>query len=94
MYLSKFNWGFKLVEAILLISCVAGREKFIVDELKRYKNVSEAYGIMGSYDVIAIVEGTNLQALDSFITENVRIIPYVTITSTLISCATERCAND
>ena len=83
-----------MVEAIILISCLAGKEKFIVDELKQYENVSEAYGIMGVYDVIAVATGSNLPELDSFITEKVRTIPYVNVTSTLISCASEWCATD
>ena len=75
-----------MVEAIILISCLAGKEKFIVDELKQYENISEAYGIMGVYDVITIATGSSLSELDSFISEKIRTIPYVNVTSTLISC--------
>ena len=79
-----------MIEAIILISSIAGKEKFIVDELKRTNHVIEAYGIMGEYDVLAIIEGDSIQELDNFISDKIRKIPYVSVTSTLLACRSEQ----
>jgi DNA-binding Lrp family transcriptional regulator len=53
--------------------------------MKAMPDVEEAFVVYGEYDVIAKITVDELKKLETFITENVRTIPSVQMTSTMIA---------
>ncbi len=74
-----------MVTAFVLCVTDAGKERDVVKMMKAMPNVEEAYVVYGEYDVIAKIRVEELKLLDTFITENVRTIPSVQMTSTMIA---------
>jgi DNA-binding Lrp family transcriptional regulator len=74
-----------MVTAFVLCVTDAGKEREVVKRMKAMPNVEEAYVVYGEYDVIAKIAVDELKKLDTFITENVRTIPLVQMTSTMIA---------
>ncbi|MGD2250651.1 MAG: Lrp/AsnC ligand binding domain-containing protein [Candidatus Methanofastidiosia archaeon] len=74
-----------MVTAFLLCVTDAGKEREVVQKLKAMPHVEEAYVVYGEYDVLAKVTLDELKKLDTFITENVRTISSVEMTSTMIA---------
>lgn len=60
-------------------------ERTVVDKLLQFEEVDEAHVVYGEYDVIAKVNVTELKLLDKFITERIRSIKEIQMTSTMIS---------
>ena len=79
------NLGENMVTAFVLCVTDAGKEREVVKRMKAMPNVDEAYVVYGEYDVIAKITVDELKKLDTFITENVRTIPLVQMTSTMIA---------
>ncbi len=77
--------GENMVTAFVLCVTDAGKERDVVKLMKAMPNVEEAYVVYGEYDVIAKIRVDELKLLDTFITENVRTIPSVQMTSTMIA---------
>lgn len=74
-----------MVTAFVLCVTDAGKEREVVQKMKTMPNVEECYVVYGEYDVIAKITVDELKKLDTFITENVRTIPAVQMTSTMIA---------
>ncbi len=74
-----------MVTAFILCVTEAGKEREVVQRLKAMPNVEEVYVVYGEYDIIAKITVDELKKLDTFITENVRTIPSVQMTSTMIA---------
>lgn len=74
-----------MVTAFVLCVIEAGKEREVVDKLKTMPYVEEAYVVYGEYDVIAKITVDELKRLDTFITENVRTLSSVQMTSTMIA---------
>ncbi len=70
--------------AYLLISLQEAKEREVLDEITKHKEVKEAHILFGEWDIIAKVEVENSDALGTFIMEKIRTIPEVKVTSTLI----------
>lgn len=60
-------------------------ERTVVDKLLQFEEVDEAHVVYGEYDVIAKVNVAELKLLDKFITERIRSIKEIQMTSTMIS---------
>jgi len=73
-----------LVEAFVLITAKPGAEASLVERLRSFDEVQNAWPVYGEYDVISLVSVDNLRKLDSFVTENIRQMPEVQFTSTMI----------
>lgn len=74
-----------MVVAFALIVGDAGKEKKILESLKRMKEVEEAYIVYGEYDIVVKVNVEQLKDLDPFLTEKIRNIDGVQMTSTMIA---------
>lgn len=70
--------------AFVLVTCDLGSEKSVIDELKDVKSINEVHGTFGIYDIVAKVENFDVQKiLDSTIAQ-IRKIPHVRSTLTLV----------
>jgi len=73
-----------LDEAFVLINCKPGKEPSVLQQLKEMKNVVDAQGIFGVYDIIAKIESDTQSHLDDIITNQIRKLNEVYATLTLI----------
>jgi len=72
------------VKAYILFKVSSGDEREVCKKLVEYDEVLEANIIYGEYDIIARVSISELQQLDEFLTEKIRSIPSIILTSTMI----------
>lgn len=73
-----------VVLAFVLILAKSGREFEIIESLKEFKQVQEAWTILGSWDIIAKVESESMEDLYVLV-ERIRALRNVERTSTLIT---------
>ena len=73
-----------MVTAFVLIMSKTGKEKDVVKELSRLENVKEVSVVYGDYDIVAKVEVPSMENLNSLIISQIRKIPNVSMTSTLV----------
>jgi DNA-binding Lrp family transcriptional regulator len=71
-------------KAFVAIHCETGKENPIIRKLMETKGVSEVTGTLGLYDVIIKVEAADSMTLEKIITKEVRRIPHVLTTMTLM----------
>ena len=70
--------------AYVLINCDLGFEEDVIDNLKHFESVKEVHGTFGAYDILAKVENFEQEKLRETIIWNMRKIPRVRSTLTLI----------
>lgn len=70
--------------AFVLVNCDLGSEESVIDELKHIESVCEVHGTFGAYDIIAKIENSDRDKVRETITWNVRKIPHVRSTLTLM----------
>lgn len=70
----------------VLVNTQVGKEDDVLKALRGLEYVREAYVIYGEYDLVAKLEVPALELLDKVIT-NIRSMPGVTRTSTLIAAS-------
>lgn len=73
-----------MVEAYILIKVRVGAEREVVDKLKGLKEVKDISELYGEWDVIAKIEVGSIEDLDALITEKIRDIDNIKLTSTMI----------
>jgi DNA-binding Lrp family transcriptional regulator len=71
-------------KAFVAIHCETGKENPIIRKLMEIKGVSEVTGTLGLYDIIIKVEASDSMTLEKIITREVRKIPNVLTTMTLM----------
>lgn len=71
-------------KAFVAIHCETGKENTIIRKLMELKGVSEVTGTLGLYDIIIKVEAPDSKELENIITKNVRKVPNVLTTMTLM----------
>lgn len=71
-------------KAFVAIHCETGKESPVIRRLMEIKGVSEVTGTLGLYDVIIKVEASDSMVLEKIITKEVRKIPNVLTTMTLM----------
>jgi DNA-binding Lrp family transcriptional regulator len=71
-------------KALLLISADLGDERNVHNKLKSIQNVKEAHLTSGVYDIIAIVEAETHDKLKETITYQIRGLPGVKTTLTMV----------
>ncbi len=72
------------IKAYVLFKVSSGTEREICRKISDFNEVLEASVIYGEYDLIAKVKVNDLPALENFLTEKIRSIPSVILTSTMI----------
>lgn len=71
--------------AYVLAKVEAGRDKEVVREIKKINGVKEATPTYGVYDLHVEVSFERMEELDKFIFEEIRRIPGIKETATLIA---------
>jgi len=74
-----------LPKAYILHSCASGSDNYIISNLKTIETVREAYGTLGTYDVIVKMESDSEDKLKEIITKKIRRIPKIRATLTLMA---------
>lgn len=72
------------IEAFLLIQAEVGSERNVYGRLADLDEVSSVYELFGEWDIIAKISVDSIGALDGFISDTVRNIEGVNLTSTII----------
>ena len=76
------------VLAYVLITLNPGTEKDILEKISYFKEVTEVSMMYGEYDAILKVETEDLELLNAFLTDKLRILPDIFQTATLIVAKT------
>ena len=70
-------------KGFVLLNCDLGAEEFILEELKKIPNVSQAYVTFGAYDVIAEINADSRQDFDETVAMKIRRLTRIVSTMTL-----------
>jgi DNA-binding Lrp family transcriptional regulator len=72
------------VLAYVLFKVSSGTEREVAQKLIEFDEVLQADIIFGEYDVVAKMSTKDLEMLENFVSEKVRTVPNVLVTSTMI----------
>ena len=72
-------------KGFILIETVVGRTKQVASTLQQLKGVKSADCVTGPYDVIAVVEGENLNEIGVLITEKIHPVAGIARTVTCLA---------
>ena len=72
------------VLAYVLFKVGSGTEREVCQKLVGFDEVLHADIIFGEYDVVAKIVTEELSALEEFVSEKIRNVPHVLVTSTMI----------
>lgn len=76
-----------MVTAYVMIKLVAGKDEEVfarIEKLGKVKQVVEANATYGAFDLVIEVQFKTIEELDRFIFEEIRRLPNVTETSSMI----------
>lgn len=74
-----------MVTAYILVATTTGEEKAIAEKLEKLKEVELADILYGEWDIILRVRVESLEELDAFLTQKIRKMKNIKLTSTLIA---------
>ncbi|MBU7024539.1 MAG: Lrp/AsnC ligand binding domain-containing protein [Theionarchaea archaeon] len=74
-----------MITAYILVATAIGKEKVAAEELERMKEVEFADILYGEWDIILRVKVESLTELDAFLTQRLRKMKNIKLTSTLIA---------
>jgi len=72
------------VQAYVLFKVTSGTEREVCEKIVNFDGVQVADIVYGEYDVVARVSVPDPAALESFLSEKMRNVPSVMVTSTMI----------
>ena len=72
------------VLAYVLFKVSSGTEREVAQKLVEFDEVLHADIIFGEYDVVAKMSTKDLDSLENFVSEKIRTVPNVLVTSTMI----------
>ncbi|OYT49664.1 AsnC family transcriptional regulator [Candidatus Bathyarchaeota archaeon ex4484_231] len=72
------------IKAYVLLKVSSGAEREVCKQIADFEEVLDASVIYGEYDIIAKVSVEELESLEIFLSENIRSIPSIMLTSTMI----------
>ena len=70
-------------KGFVLLNCDLGAEEFIVEELRKIPQISQAYVTFGAYDVIAEIITDSKEDFDETVSLKIRRLTRVVSTMTL-----------
>jgi DNA-binding Lrp family transcriptional regulator len=73
-----------LVRAYILIEMVAGHSRKLATALRRSKSVTDVDRVTGPYDVIAVLEGADINAISDVVTNDIHSLEGVVRTTTCV----------
>ncbi len=74
-----------MITAYILVATTIGEEKAVAEELEQLKEVELADILYGEWDIILRVNVESLSDLDIFLTQKIRKMKNIKLTSTLIA---------
>jgi DNA-binding Lrp family transcriptional regulator len=85
--LSSWGKGGKTMaaKAYVLIETSVGKTKDVVRALNKLKGMKEVHAVTGPYDVIAVVEGTDLTAVGNLVTNHIHPVGGIARTVTCLA---------
>ena len=72
------------VLAYVLITVQSGGEKEVLKRISNLKEIIEANLVVGEYDAVVKVKVEDISELDKFLTDKLRSLPDVFLTTTMI----------
>ena len=72
-----------MISAYVLIEVEPGLDKRVLEEVKKLDGVAEAYFVMGSYDIIAVIKDASKSDLKYKVSKGIRRLKGVRHTYTL-----------
>jgi DNA-binding Lrp family transcriptional regulator len=70
--------------AYVLFKVASGTEREVAEKLSTFDQVMQADIVFGEYDVIARLCVEDLDKLEDFVSQSIRTVPNVLVTSTMI----------
>ena len=70
--------------AYILITMHSGSEKEVLKRISNFKEIIEANLVVGEYDAVVKVKVGDISELDKFLTDKLRALPDVFLTTTMI----------
>jgi len=70
--------------AYVLFKVASGTERDVAQKLIEFGEVNQADIVFGEYDVIARLTTPDLEKLEEFVSQSIRNVPNVLVTSTMI----------
>ncbi len=70
--------------AYVLFKVASGTEREVAQKLIEFEEVMQADIVFGEYDVIARLSTEGLEDLEAFVSQSIRTVPNVLVTSTMI----------
>ena len=74
----------RAILAYVLFKVASGTERDVAQKLIEFGEVNQATIVFGEYDVIARLTTPDLEKLEEFVSQSVRNVPNVLVTSTMI----------
>lgn len=71
--------------AFVLIETAVGRTKEVVSALRRVQGVASVEAVTGPYDIIAILEASDLNAVGDVVTSRIHTVPGIVRTVTCLA---------
>jgi len=72
------------IKAYVLLKVNSGTEREVCKRISEFDEVLDVSIIYGEFDIIARVSVNELGSLETFLSENIRNIPSIILTSTMI----------
>ena len=76
-----------MVTGLVLIRLISGNEKETLAKIKKTKGVSHVSAVFGRWDLVLDMETEDLPSLSNTVVDNIRSIPGVLSTETLVTTA-------
>jgi DNA-binding Lrp family transcriptional regulator len=73
------------VRAFVLMEVIAGKTKAVVTALQEVEGVKSVEAVTGPYDVIAVIEKSDVDAIGDLITKNFHSVSGITRTVTCLT---------
>jgi len=73
-----------VVLAYILVTLKSGAEREVCDKVSGFEEVTQVDELYGEYDAIVKVRVENLSQLDKFLTDKLRALPDIFLTTTMI----------
>ena len=72
-------------KAFVLVETAVGKTKDVISILNKSEGIKTVDAVTGPYDIIAVVEGEDLNAIGSMVTNKIHPIPGVNRTVTCLA---------
>lgn len=70
--------------AYVLITVKSGSEREFLKQISKFDEVVEASLVIGENDIVIKIEVKNIAQIDKFLTDKLRVLPDVFLTTTMI----------